>query len=175
MILLLAWAGSATGEAERWIQELNIDKPRTRVAAPDFALPGPEGEMRALERYEGDLILLNFWATWCKPCRDEMPALESLWQEYGDRGLTVIGVNVDRGGPDKVRAMAEKLGISFPVLLDPDGEVRNRYNVTAFPQTYLIGRDGRFLGKALGEREWASRAGHELIRHFLKRSGGAKN
>lgn len=174
-IALAAFAGPVVAQGERWLQALAIDQPRERRPAPNFALPNPGGKTKKLERYRGDLIILNFWATWCRPCRAEMPALEALWQAYGDQGLTVIGVNVDRGGAGKVRAVAEELGITFPVLLDPDGEVRNRYKVTAFPQTYLIGRDGRFLGKAVGERDWASEAGHRLVRYFLEKGPRSTN
>lgn len=163
----LALSGLAMGQTGRWMQALQIEAPKERQPAPAFALPNLAGEKRRLETYKGNLIILNFWATWCQPCRAEMPALEALWREYRDRGLTVIGVNVDRGGAGSVRTMAESLGITFPVLLDPDGKVRNRYRVFAFPQTYLIGRDGKFLGRALGERKWDSEAGHQLIRHLL--------
>jgi peroxiredoxin len=169
-ILLLISAGADAEDLKSVASALEVEQPTERVQAPSFALPNLEGQERRLSRFQGDVVVINFWATWCKPCRDEMPALESLWQAHQEDGLTVIGINVDRQGPRGVRRMAKKMGVSFPVLLDPEGRVRNRYEVQAFPQTYLIARDGKFVGRALGERDWDSEPAHALIEQLLEKS-----
>lgn len=136
----------------------SIDPPRQRLAAPDFSLPSLDGRTRHLSDYRGKVVILNFWATFCAPCRREMPALETLWRDYRERGLVVLAVAADRGDVEIVQRFIDEGGYTFPVPLDPAGKVRNRYEVIALPMTYLIARDGRFSGRALGERQWDSPA-----------------
>jgi peroxiredoxin len=111
------------------------------VAAPDFALAGLTGPNLRLSEYRGEVVMLNFWATWCGPCRQEMPLLEEIYSRYRDAGFTVIGVNLD-GEPDSARRMASDLGISFPLLFDEDKAVSRLYDIRAMPVTLLIDRDG---------------------------------
>ncbi len=100
------------------------------------------------------VVLLNFWATWCPPCRKEMPAMEQLYRTYKDRGLVVLAVSQDQSAPAEVRRFAEMLDISFPVWHDRDGLVGRQYNIPGVPTTYLIGADGRIAYKVLGEYDW---------------------
>jgi hypothetical protein len=100
-----------------------------------------------------------------------MPALETLWQRYRERGLVVLAIAADRGDSRVVSDFAVNTGVSFPVLLDPDGVVRNRYEVVALPMSYLVGRDGRFSGRIMGTRDWNGPAGREVIETLL--AGGA--
>jgi len=132
----------------------NLDYPKKRLPAPDFSLRDLNGQTLRLSDYRGKVVLLNFWATFCSPCRREMPALEALWHDYRGQGLIVLAVAADRGDPDQVRRFIEAGGYSFPVVLDADGTVRRAYEVVALPMTYIIGRDGRFHARALGERRW---------------------
>jgi peroxiredoxin len=117
-------------------------------SAPDFALKSMSGDNIRLSEHRGEVILLNFWASWCGPCRQEMPHLNALQQRYSKLGFNVVGVNVDKDS-----ALANKLlkdiPVSFPVLLDNMGDVSASYNVSAMPTTVLIDRDGnmRYLHK----------------------------
>lgn len=131
-----------------------FDAPRERLVAPGFRLPDLGETPTGLEDYRGKVVLLHFWATFCTPCLKELPALESLWLHYRERGLVIVGIAADRGRADVVRKFADATGVTFPVLLDPEGVVRNRYEVVALPMSYLIGRDGRFSARVLGTREW---------------------
>ncbi|MDH5526693.1 MAG: TlpA family protein disulfide reductase [Nitrospirota bacterium] len=136
------------------LASLGMSAPRERLSAPEFRLFTPDGAEGRLADYRGKLVVLNFWATWCGPCVTEMPALEAVWNTYREAGLVVLAINVDRGRLKAVRQFVARRGLSFPVLLDPTGETRKGYEVAALPVTYLIGRDGRFMGKSLGAREW---------------------
>lgn len=112
------------------------------AAAPDFALAALSGPNQRLSEHVGQVVLLNFWATWCGPCRQEMPYLEEIYRRYRDAGFTVLGVNLDND-PEGARNMVEDLGVSFPVLFDGDKSVSRLYQVRAMPMTFLIDRDGQ--------------------------------
>ncbi|TFG41357.1 MAG: TlpA family protein disulfide reductase [Chromatiales bacterium] len=109
--------------------------------APDFALKSSTGENLRLSEYRGDVVMLNFWATWCGPCRQEMPLLDELYKRYERVGFNLLGVNID---DDSRRAMQmiEELGVNFPVLFDARKEVSKLYEVEAMPVTVLIDREG---------------------------------
>ncbi len=109
--------------------------------APDFTLKSKDGKNVRLSELQGQVVMINFWASWCGPCRQEMPHLEAIHKEYVDYGFTLLGINVD-----EKQALAEKLlaqiPVSFPILFDPSGSVSKLYNVDAMPTTILIDRDG---------------------------------
>lgn len=116
-------------------QTLEIDAP-----APDFELISLSGEGTALEDFRGKVVLLNFWATWCGPCRLEMPAFQARFDSLGD-DLSVVAVNFDEAESD-VQAFVDELGLTFDVLLDPGAEVQRLYQVRGYPTSYLIDQDG---------------------------------
>ncbi|MGB5447990.1 MAG: TlpA disulfide reductase family protein [Woeseiaceae bacterium] len=110
--------------------------------APDFALKSSTGANMRLSEYRGDVVMINFWATWCGPCRQEMPLLDELYTRYQRVGFNLLGVNID---DDSRRAMKmiDELGVSFPVLFDARKEVSKLYEVEAMPVTVLVDREGR--------------------------------
>ena len=166
-LLVLLLAAPTFAMAADPYAELGVVKPRERLPAPDFSLPRLDGGTVRLEAFSGKVVLLNFWATWCAPCLKEMPALEALWRRHRDQGLVVLAVNVDRGKPKSVAKWVDRLGLTLPVALDREGGVRRDYEVIAMPMTYLIGADGRFLGKVVGERVWDGDAADRLIESAL--------
>ena len=111
-------------------------------AAPDFVLKSSTGENLRLSEYRGDVVMINFWATWCGPCRQEMPLLDELYTRYQRVGFNLLGVNID---DDSRRAMQmiDELGVSFPVLFDARKEVSKLYEVEAMPVTVLVDREGK--------------------------------
>lgn len=132
--------------------------------APDFELAGPGGGVFRLGDYRGQPVLLNFWATWCPPCRSEMPDIEALYRE-APRRFAVLAVNIQEAeGP--VRQFVSKYGLTFPVVLDTTGEVTQRYGVSALPTTYFIDADGTVAEAHVGPLNRAS------IEERLRRLGG---
>ena len=113
----------------------------TGQTAPDFALKSSNGENLRLSEYRGDVVMVNFWATWCGPCRQEMPLLDELYSRYQRVGFSLLGVNIDDNS-SKAMDMVSELGVSFPVLFDSRKEVSKLYEVEAMPVTVLIDREG---------------------------------
>lgn len=158
-------ASTAVQSAEQ--DKLKITLPKQRLDAPGFSLPLLDKSLASLEQYRGKVVFVHFWATFCLPCLEELPALQTLWQEYQDDGLVILGIAADRGSTDVVREFAIKMGITFPVLHDRAGTVRNNYKVLALPTSYVIGRDGKISGRAIGSREWTTPQARKYIESLL--------
>jgi len=137
---------------------------------PAFQLASLDLRVASLEDYKDRALVLNFWATWCQPCTAEMPTLEALWRAYKDRGLTVVGVAVDRGAPrDLIQPYVKNLRLTFPILLDPEMQTANAWRVTGLPATFIVKPGGEVAGFALGAREWHSAEMRALIESLLPR------
>ncbi len=122
-------------------------------AAPEFALTSLDGETVKLSDYQGRVVIVDFWATWCPPCREEIPHFVELQQRYGDRGLTVIGISVDQGGPQVVRSFAQEQGINYPLVM-ADARVAGDYGgIRGIPTTFVIDRQGRIVKKYVGYQD----------------------
>jgi len=116
------------------------------VPAPDFTLESRQGENLRLQDFRGEVVMLNFWASWCGPCRQEMPLMDDLYAQYKDLGFTILAVNVDENR-DEAHRFLDKVPVSYPILYDPESNVSEQYEVQAMPTTVMIDRDGnaRFL------------------------------
>jgi peroxiredoxin len=123
--------------------------PRSGYPAPDFTLDTLEGKTVTLSDLHGQVVLVNFWATWCPPCRAEMPAIQEVYEAYRDQGFTVLAVN-QRENPERVAAFMAGLGLTFPVPLDRDGRVFARYRVNALPSTFFVDRAGIIRDVTIG-------------------------
>ena len=123
------------------------------MTPPEFDTVTSTGRGVSLNSLKGKVLLISFWATWCRECRSEMPALEQLHRELGDHGLTVLGVNF-RENTQVIQQYAKELNLTFSLLLDPAGEIKNSFGVLGLPTTFLIGRNGETIGFAVGAREW---------------------
>lgn len=115
--------------------------PRTGFRAPDFTLATLGGETVTLSDLQGQAVLINFWATWCPPCRAELPAIQAAYERYADQGLVVLAVDMAES-PQTVAAFAQRFGLSFPIPLDRDGQVANQYRVRAIPTSFFVDREG---------------------------------
>jgi peroxiredoxin len=135
--------------------------------APEFSLPRlGGGPPVVLAELRGRVVLVNFWATWCKPCEDEMPAMEGLYRGLAGQGFELLAVSVDAGDPE-VAAFRDRLALSFPILRDPDRQVAMRYQSLRFPESWLIGPDGVVVARFIGPREWDAPEYAERIRTLL--------
>mgnify|MGYP005864595621 CR=1 FL=1 len=133
--------------------------------APDFSLPTLDGGATSLRDYRGRVVLLNFWLTWCGPCRAEMPDMQVVYEELRDRGFVVVGVN---GGEsrDKVEGFAQEFGLTFPILVDEERGVTSRYGVRGYPTTFIIDGDGVIQQVIVGG-PLSRKLVHELVKEFL--------
>ena len=162
----LGWAQPAQSQRVNYKLVSNLKPLKSKTPVPDFTLPDSAGKIRSLKDFRGKLVFLNFWATWCVPCREEMPAIERLYQEFKDRGLVVLAVNMKDIKKDALSFMKE-LKLTFPVLFDPDGEVGVLYGAWGLPATYLIGPKGTGLARAWGPAKWDGPGAKMLIQTLL--------
>jgi len=138
-----------------------------QALAPDFTLRTLDGKNLRLGEQRGRVVLVNFWATWCGPCRQEMPHLNKLYDKYRSSGFMLLGVNVDEDTRNAV-AVADKLGVRFPVLPDADKRVSQKYDLRAMPSTVLIDRNGRVRYVHRGYRDGYEDTYEKQIRELLK-------
>jgi peroxiredoxin len=124
------------------------------VAAHDFGLPTLRGDYVKLSDYRGKVVFLNIWATWCPPCREEMPSMESLYQRLKGRDFEMLAVSIDREGEKVVRPFAAKYGFTFPVLLDPDSKTYRLYGLTGIPESFIVDKSGVIIHKIIGPQDW---------------------
>ncbi len=136
--------------------------------APAFSLPILGGKTSlSLGSLRGKVVLLNFWATWCKPCEDEMPAMESLYRALGSQDFELIAISVD-DDRQAVEEFTSRMGLTFPVLLDPEKRVSDAYQSDRFPESYLIDREGVLVARYIGPRQWDAPAYVDRIRRLLE-------
>jgi peroxiredoxin len=149
--LTLLLAGCAGGDSEEPAgdaESMNLIGPASKVA-PDFELPDLSGEAVSLAATAGSVRLIDFWATWCPPCRDEIPMLNELHQTYGGEGLTILAISDEKA--EVVREFAEEVGMNYTNLIDP-GDVSASYRVLGLPTAFLIDRDGRIVDSYMGPK-----------------------
>jgi len=153
-------------ELEEKLGSLGFQTPNEDLQAMDFSLQDLSGRETALSSFTGKVIFLNFWATWCGPCKAEIPSLEQLYRELGDRGFTILAVNSQEAA-DQVSSFVEESGMSFPVLLDSSGKVGATYGVRAIPTTYIIDPQGAIRARMVGTRDWYSPEIISLVKDLL--------
>lgn len=151
----------------------NLEPIKDGTSTPEFTLPSAEGKKISLKDLRGKVVFLNFWASWCVPCRDEMPAMERLYQEFKDKSFVVLAVNIKDRKKDAL-AFIKELGITYPVVFDPDGQVGLLYGAWGLPTTYLIGPKGEGLTRAWGPAEWYNSNARKLIKQLLDEKNGRR-
>jgi peroxiredoxin len=172
------WAGvvAVTVVAVAWIGRENYQPIITGAEAPDFVAEDMTGARVSLSDFQGQVVLLNVWATWCAPCRDEMPSMQRLFEALDGTDFEILAVSVDArvgetdafGRPGgNLAVFADELGLTFPILHDPTGRIQQIYQTTGVPETFLIGRDGVIYKKVAGGTEWDAPVNQELVRRLL--------
>ena len=167
LIILLSIAPAA---AQLPLPELSHELTRltTPIAAPDFQLEDMDGEKYSLESYRGKVVILNFWATWCPPCRREIPSMEALYQTFKDEAFAILAIN-EWETEDHVFAFMGELPVEpgFPILFDPDSEVAQSFGVKGLPTTLLLDTQGKILYRAVGGRDFDHPEVKKIIRELL--------
>ncbi|MBI2174952.1 MAG: TlpA family protein disulfide reductase [Candidatus Omnitrophica bacterium] len=150
-----------------FLKKLNIEILDKKVRAPDFTLRDLQGNAVRLQDFRGKVVFLNFWATWCPPCRLEMPTMEELHREFSDQGLVVLAVNF-RESQDEVRSFLKQHGLTFTTLLDEQERAFGLYRAWSLPTTYLINKNSEIVGKVIGYRDWHSEQAKAFFRQLLE-------
>ena len=159
-----------------WVNRDRIQPVVPGTPAPEFEIADLDGDIVRLSDYRGQVVMVNIWATWCVPCRYEMPSMERLYQKFSDEGLEILAVSIDselgsldyfgRLGGD-IREFADSLGLTFPILHDPSGGIQQVYQTTGVPETFVVGRDGIIYKKVAGGTEWDAPDHQDLIQRLL--------
>lgn len=145
---------------------------RVGAPAPGFELSDLEGNAISLEGLRGRVVFVNFWATWCAPCRDEAPSLERLYRELRDERLEIVAVSIDENGArDEVQAFRDRYALSFPILLDPEQRVYSAFQATGVPETFLVDQRGRMTERFVGPRNWTDPRYARAVRRLLALAG----
>jgi len=148
------------------LSEPTPDPIRPGQMAPPFELPLVDGGSISLATLRGRVVVLNFWATWCKPCEDEMPAMQRLHAALAGPDFELVAVSVDASRDDVVK-YRDRLGLTFPIALDPDKRVAEAYQSFRYPESYLIDREGRILSRYIGPRDWDAEVYVDRIRREI--------
>ncbi len=145
-------------------------RPEIGSLAPDFQLIDLQGTWHTLPAYHGKVVLLNFWATWCGPCRVEMPSMDILYQDLKNEGFAILAISSDPQGSLVTRPFVTSKGLTFPILHDSDYRVSGNYGVRTLPMSFLIDRNGTLTHRVFGARDWNSPEARELIQSLLQDS-----
>lgn len=162
-----AFAGQVDWQAAHDAGLVKLVPSEDLPAVSETEFTDPEGGSHSLSDYRGKVVLLNFWATWCAPCREEMPSLDALQAEMGGEDFQVVTIATGRNPPAKIDKFFEETGVKgLPVLLDPNQRLARDMAVLGLPVTVLIDREGREVARLLGDADWASEPAKEVIRQL---------
>jgi len=145
---------------------------RAGFPAPDFTLKDLEGHPHHLSDFRGKIVFLNVWATWCAPCRMEMPSMEQLHRRLKGRDFVMLAVSEDEDGSTSVRPFVDEMHLTFPVLIDSDGIVPPRYGVTGYPETFVIDRGGRVVQHTIGPEDWQGESAFQFFDRLIEDRSG---
>jgi peroxiredoxin len=154
-------------EASDYLNSLGIVPPTVEVEAVDFSVQSLKGHSERLSDHRGKVIFLNFWATWCGPCKAEVGEIDLLHETLKDEDFIIMALSIQEDGK-RVSKFMQSNDVDFPVYLDSDGAVAIQYGVTGIPTTYIIDPEGKIVGRAIGPRQWASKDSVALMRSLMK-------
>jgi len=154
MLFLLVWFETNREVPLKPGEFRHKESPRLMHLAPNFSLPDMAGQKVELKDYRGKVVFLNFWATWCLTCEEEMPSMERLYQKFKGKPFEMLTVSIDKDGKNVVADYLEKFGLTFPALLDPKSKIGKLYRTTGVPETFIINKEGYITHKAIGPRKW---------------------
>jgi peroxiredoxin len=161
----------ATGFAEHdSFRKMGVVPPKTSQPAPDFVAKNLKGQRVKLSDFKGKVVLLNFWATWCGACIEEMASMQNLYSALRADGVEVVAISIDRWNEDRIQEYVNDKNLTFPVLLDQDQKIRKQYHVMGLPTSYLIDGEGKIRGYASGARTWDSADSHSLLLSLKRNS-----
>ncbi len=152
-----------------WLQSSKYEPLTVGKVAPDFALPDLKDRTIRLSDFRGKVVFLNFWATWCQPCKEEMPSMEVLYKTFERDGLVVLAVSIDRvTTKQNIPPFVNSMNLTFPVLVDSWGQTDKRYKLMGVPETYIIDQEGVLREKVIGPRDWTRLDNLQEVARLLK-------
>jgi len=154
-------------EVERALRDAKISVFEQRTEPTDFTLPLLGGENVSLSSYKGKVVILNFWATWCPPCRAEMPSMETLYKSFNGQGLEILAVDIGED-TSTVQKFIRSNGYTYPILLDSSKKISSIYGIKAIPTTYIIDREGKIIGRVIGSIKWDNKKVISAIEALIK-------
>src|SRR5574337_923093 len=164
-IILGLVIGGMPGGSSLWADDI---QPNEGHLAPDFTLKTLEGNTIRLSEFRGKkVVLISFWATWCPPCRLEMPAIQQIYSEYKDKGFEILAVNIESDAKQGIRDFIKELRLTFPILLDPNMKITRKFRVIGLPVSVLIDRQGIVRAKEIGYHDWTTRTSRKLVEGLL--------
>jgi peroxiredoxin len=169
VLLIIGITGAIGGGAIRYLRK-ELFPVQLGSKAPNFTAATLDSipHQRSLENYRGQVVMINVWATWCLPCRVEMPSIEALHRAYGPKGLRILAVSIDDPGTDStIRAFIKQYGLTFEVLHDPKGKISELYDIDGYPETFIVGKDGIIRKKLMSATDWNSPEARALVDRLL--------
>ncbi len=152
-----------------WLQSAKYEPLTVGKVAPDFQLPDLTDKSVRLSDFRGKVVFLNFWATWCQPCREEMPSMEVLYKNFEKDGLVILAISIDRVTTKKdIPPFVKGMNLTFPVMVDSWGQTDKRYKLMGVPETYIIDQQGILREKVIGPRDWTRLDNLQILTQLLK-------
>ena len=169
--VVLCLAVPSSGGEEDLLQKIGAKQIKDKKKAPAFCLEDLSGKKVELKQFKGKVVFLNFWATWCGPCKEEMPSMEALYQQFREKGFVFLTISVDYEGLKPVKEFIEKQRYTFPVLLDPKSDTLDPFEVKGIPTTFIIDKNGRMRAKVVSGRDWKSSDVIQLLNILIQEKG----
>jgi len=167
LLIVLTSVNANAADQSRSIYELE-----KKPLAPDFSLKDVDGKTHRLSDYRGKVVMLNFWATWCPPCRFELPSMQRAYEKLKNQGVEFLAINIGEDA-DTIFTFTADYPVTFPLLMDIDSSVSEKYPVIGLPTSYFVGPSGHLIYRAIGSREWDEKEMLEKILSLKKVSGGS--
>jgi len=166
---LLTEENTDSREIDRLLRDMGVTKVPHLAPPVDFNLLDLTGKRVILSGLKGKIVFLNFWATWCSPCREEMPSMQKLYARFKDKDFAMVAVSLNEPA-SAVKKFFKDYNLTFTALLDSDGELMSPYGIRGIPNTFIIDRDGTIIGKAFGPRKWDDQKAIALFEHLINKT-----
>ena len=168
IVILFAFNLPANADESGLFSKIGATPIKNHKKTPNFCLEELNGEKVRLAALKGKIVFLNFWATWCGPCIEEMPSMEALYQRYREKDFVLLAISVEERNPEPAKKFIQKHRYRLPVLLDPAGKTLDLFEIHRIPATVIIDKKGRTIGRAIGPRDWSSPEVFSLIDQMLQ-------
>jgi peroxiredoxin len=162
--LLILFLGSERDSSVRSTRQIQVGFP-----APNFAFPDLNGQQVSLSEHRGKVVIINIWATWCPPCRQEMPSMQKLYERFKGENFNILAVSIDSTGREAVAPFVQTMNLTFPVLLDSKEDIRTLYGLTGVPESFIIDKEGIVDQKIIGPIDWATPQAFQFFEDLINK------